>query len=69
MPASFPAGRPRCRSGRHVWSDPLDAERCCSPRWRWVVRYRHSAADIDPRGRRDDGTCLVYGWMAIDDAS
>ena len=52
-----------CKSGRHEWTAPLDAGRCCSAYWRREVRPRDEAGDLDPRGRIYGETGLVHGWV------
>lgn len=37
----------RCRSGRHEWTDPADATKCCDPAWErrlWVGGLRDRPA-------------------------
>ena len=54
-----------CRTGKHGWTDPINAERCCSGEWIRVMRHIHNTADLDTDGRvylyGDPQT--VYGWI------
>jgi hypothetical protein len=57
---------PWCRTGRHYWSEPLDATRCCSGEWRRALRMRGDEQDLDSRGRRivcAQGRTWVAGWL------
>jgi hypothetical protein len=56
----------RCRSGRHEWTDPADARRRCSGRWRREVRPRGLESDLDPAGRqsvRVGPYLFTHGWV------
>jgi len=66
MAVKSPSSRPRCRSGRHVWTDPLDAERCCSPEWRRMVVFSHQSDRLDPLGRVRDDVGLIHGWVPLE---
>lgn len=48
----------KCYSGKHEWSDPTSAQRCCNPRWSRELRYGMS--DLQPD---DDhhGIVVVHG--------
>jgi hypothetical protein len=63
----------RCNGGRHEWTDEVDAERCCSPRWRREMRPRGQEQDLDPEGRRrvviERTAIVVYGWVPVEAAA
>jgi len=48
----------RCCSGKHEWSDPVSASRCCHPDWSRELRYGMS--DRLP-GDAEDGATVVHG--------
>jgi hypothetical protein len=47
---------PRCASGKHVWTDPADAAKCCSPDWQ-------RALDV---GTTDTGAWFRHYWRRIE---
>ena len=53
-----------CRTGKHGWTDPVNAERCCSGEWERVSRHVDDIADLDTEGRvYQFNTPLVRGWI------
>ena len=43
----------RCKSGKHEWTDQVDAERCCDPAWERQGRpLAFGIEDMDQDGRR-----------------
>ena len=53
-----------CRTGKHGWTDPVNAERCCSGEWERVLRPVNDAEDLDKEGRvYQHSTPFVYGWI------
>ena len=58
----------KCQSGRHHWTDPRDAARCCSPEWRRELRIWGDHDDLDPEGRRYDPQGFVHGWVKMSSA-
>jgi hypothetical protein len=60
----------KCRSGKHEWSDPIDASRCCCCYWRRVMVPRGEEETLDRHGRHPitcDGFVFVYGWVQTED--
>jgi hypothetical protein len=60
----------RCKSGKHEWTEALDASRCCSAYWRRDMRMRGQEDDLDPAGRQvvtAGGVVFVWGWVATED--
>ncbi len=60
----------KCQSGKHEWTNPASAERCCSPHWRRELRPHagpHADTDgLDPEGRvYVHGEPMVRGWVRI----
>ena len=57
----------RCKSGKHEWTDQVDAERCCNPEWERQGRpLAFGIEDMDQDGRRfvvTGGLMWVYGWV------
>jgi hypothetical protein len=56
----------KCQSGRHEWTDQVDAERCCDPGWLRVFVSADERESLDPMGRREilvDGALMVRGWI------
>lgn len=54
----------KCLSGKHEWSDPTSAQRCCAPAWRRVLRR---SDEVTPGEAPDgaiyvDGESLVWVW-------
>lgn len=57
-----------CRTGRHDRTDPTDARRCCSGKWRRELRIAGDEGDLDPIGRQVvpcEGVILIYGWARV----
>ena len=53
-----------CRTGKHGWTDPVNAERCCSGEWERVSRHIDDIADLDTEGRvYQFNTPLVRCWI------
>ena len=53
-----------CRTGKHGWTDPINAERCCSGEWERVSRHVDDIADLDEDGRvYQYHTPFVRGWI------
>lgn len=48
----------KCQSGRHEWTDPIGAERCCDPDWTRELRFGY--ADMI-EGDDDEGITVVHG--------
>jgi len=47
----------KCRSGKHEWTDPEDAARCCDPRWRRDLRV----------GVDHVGPWFAHVWTRVED--
>jgi len=48
----------RCRTGRHVWTDPQDAARCCDPAYARILR-------VGGGGGRP--LWFAHVWVRVDD--
>ena len=53
-----------CHTGKHGWTDPANAERCCSGEWVRVQRPVNDCEDLDKAGRVYlHGLPFVHGWI------
>ena len=64
---------PYCKSGKHCWTNPICAERCCNDKFKQVIIRKEnfqklvSAAIIERDGVIDlkmDG--MIYVWVKIE---
>lgn len=54
----------KCKSGQHEWVSPVNAARCCDPRWKRVNVPESEAKTLDVNGRIfEDNSCTVSGWI------
>ena len=63
----------KCQSGKHDWTDPRDAARCCSGAWaRRLVPWGENPSYLDPETVRfhvsPDGSYYT-GWARVDPPS
>lgn len=59
---------PKCRSGRHYWTRPEDAEKCCNPKWRRVLLVGRDITQFKgERGAaKSDAASYAHGWEESD---
>lgn len=57
----------RCKSGRHLWLRPDDAERCCHPLWQRLLVLNPGPGDRTTHHARDAEAETSYGrkWAHI----
>jgi hypothetical protein len=53
-----------CKSGRHYWLDPADAEKCCNGWKRILLLPGDEEPDMDIRWVRGE---YGYAWMQEDE--
>jgi hypothetical protein len=54
----------KCKSGEHEWVSPVNAVRCCDPKWKRVSVPEDQAKTLDINGRiYDEHSCTVSGWI------
>ena len=55
----------KCQSGKHEWTDPVSAERCCSKDWHRTRRAVKDVDELDPQGRFHCGNGIWAGWVYL----
>jgi len=56
-----------CTSGRHFWTDPTDAAKCCHPAWRRLLLIGAAAKASETPLQVEPVTGAVYGrrWERV----
>jgi hypothetical protein len=58
----------KCASGQHEWISPVNAKRCCNPRWQRILVPLSEASKYDLNGQqRVDGEEMVHVWQETQD--
>jgi hypothetical protein len=56
-----------CVSGRHVWTDHTDAEKCCHPEWRRLLLVGQAAKESETPLQVEPVSGAIYGrrWQRV----